>query len=236
MGEAMLRRFARDQWVRVHGTPRITVLVGNKQARTLWLQWLSVGELDGRLVEGALETSVREAVESAIANPQRPIALLASSVALRRWRDGRRDRLAAMVDEGLIEVADKERSRPAKTKAPARNIDARSAAEAALYEALQETASTRGRFELNGYISARFGSNAAEVDLLARQDRIAIEIDGYHHFTSADGYRRDRHKDLLLQTQGFVVIRVLAQDVMRDARPAIHMVSQALAYRLGERT
>jgi hypothetical protein len=31
----------------------------------------------------------------------------------------------------------------------------------------------------------------AEVDLLSRRDRIAIEIDGYHHFADLDAYRRD---------------------------------------------
>jgi very-short-patch-repair endonuclease len=61
--------------------------------------------------------------------------------------------------------------------------------------------------------------------------RTSDEIDGYYHFGDLDAYRRDRRKDLLLQTQGFVVIRVLAEDVMRDARPAVNAVCQALAYR-----
>jgi very-short-patch-repair endonuclease len=46
-----------------------------------------------------------------------------------------------------------------------------------------------------------------------------------------DAYRRDRRKDLLLQTQGFVIIRVLAEDVMRDARPAVNAVCQTPACR-----
>jgi very-short-patch-repair endonuclease len=79
----------------------------------------------------------------------------------------------------------------------------------------------------------RFGGTAAEVDLIACADGIAIEIDGYHHFTDAESYRRDRRKDLLLQTQGLIVIRVLAEDVVKDARGAIDLVCQALAYRLG---
>ncbi len=110
-------------------------------------------------------------------------------------------------------------------------INARSAAEAALLEALEATPATAGRFELNGYLSVRFGSNALEVDLLDRRDRIAIEIDGYYHFGELDAYRRDRRKDLLLQTQGFMVIRVLAEDVMRDARLVMNAVCQALACR-----
>ena len=80
----------------------------------------------------------------------------------------------------------------------------------------------------------RFGSRAAEVDLLARAERIAIEIDGVHHFADPACYRRDRRKDLLLQRCGLVVIRVLAEDVVRDPRPAVGMVCEALAYRLEE--
>ena len=81
----------------------------------------------------------------------------------------------------------------------------------------------------------RFGPRAAEIDLLSRGDRIAVEIDGVHHFADPDCYRRDRRKDLLLQTQGFVVVRLLAEDVMRDVRTSVNAVCQALAYRSEER-
>jgi len=36
MVDDILRKLARDQWVRFHGTPRITVLVGGVRARALW--------------------------------------------------------------------------------------------------------------------------------------------------------------------------------------------------------
>ena len=114
-------------------------------------------------------------------------------------------------------------------------LDARSVAEATLFEALEATPATAGRFRLNESLSVRFGSAAAEIDLLSRGDRIAIEIDGIHHFADPDCYRRDRRKDLLLQTQGFVVVRLLAEDVVRDVRSAVTAVSQVLAYRLQER-
>ena len=96
------------------------------------------------------------------------------------------------------------------------------------------TPSTRGRFLLNESLSVRFGSRAAEVDLLSRTDRIAIEIDGIHHFADADCYRRDRRKDLLMQTQGLLVVRLLAEDVLQNPRDAVNVVVQALAYRLAE--
>jgi very-short-patch-repair endonuclease len=116
-----------------------------------------------------------------------------------------------------------------------RHVDARSVAEATLFEALEATPATAGRFALNESLAVRFGGMAAEVDLLSRGDRIAIEIDGVHHFADLDGYRRDRKKDVLLQAQGLFVVRVLADDVMHDVRGAVNVVVQALAYRRKER-
>jgi very-short-patch-repair endonuclease len=51
------------------------------------------------------------------------------------------------------------------------------------------------------------------VDLLSEPLRVALEIDGYHHFRDATAYRRDRDKDVLLQRLGYTVVRVLASDV-----------------------
>jgi len=235
MSDAILRRFARDQWVRVHGTPRVTVLVGAGRARRMWQHWLEVGDLQGELHEGDLDEVARTAAARAAAAPLTPIALLTDAATLAVWRSGRRDRLAAMIAEGILEIAElaepPEPSRPPAAASSAALFDARSAAEAAMFEALEDSPSTAGRFELNGYLSVHFGAGAAEVDLLSRRDGIAIEIDGYHHFQDLDAYRRDRRKDLLLQLQGLIVIRLHAQDVLRDPRPGIVAVSQALAYR-----
>lgn len=231
MFDSVLRKLARDHWVRLHGTPRVTVLVGGDRGREIWEQWIAVSNTAATLLQGDFEPRIREAVSRALDEPAHPIAVLVTAEVASRWRAGRRDRLAAMVDEGWVAVIDEpvaERARPA-------NLDARSIAEATLYEALEATPATAGRFALNESLSVRFGPTAAEIDLLSRGDRIAIEIDGVHHFADPDCYRRDRRKDLLLQTQGFVVVRLLAEDVMRDVRSAVNAVCQALAYRLEER-
>jgi len=217
--DSVLRRLARDQWVRLHGTPCVTVLAGDVRAKKLWADWLALSRLAGTMLDGELDRDIRAAVARAADEPSHPIAVVATAAAIATWRAGRRDRLAAMVDEGLVSVE------------VARNFDARSAAEAMLFEALEATPATAGRFRLNESLSVRFGPTAAEVDLLSRGDRIAIEIDGVHHFADLDRYRRDRDKDLLLQTQGLVVVRVLAEDVMRDARAVVSTVCRALAYR-----
>jgi very-short-patch-repair endonuclease len=52
-----------------------------------------------------------------------------------------------------------------------------------------------------------------EVDLLCAGSRLAIELDGGQHLGDADAYRRDRRKDLLLQENGYLVLRFLCDDV-----------------------
>jgi|GEM_PF-2198237 len=301
MFDLVLRKLARDQWVRMHGTPRVTVLVGGPHGREIWEQWVALSGLTGALLEGDFDQQVRDAVTRAVAEPTHPIAVLANRAAAAGWRLDRSDRLAAMVDEGWIDVAsddapDDREQRPGRVEpgprstpstsagastrdegasvarkaastpddgpaerddvaaAPsgegaagergeaegrrrgrATHVDARSVAEATLFEALEGTAATAGRFALNESLSVRFGGAAAEVDLLSRGDGIAVEIDGIHHFTDLEAYRRDRKKDLLLQAQGLFVVRVLADDVMRDVRAAVNAVCQALAYRRKER-
>lgn len=245
MLDSVLRRLARDQWVRLHGTPRVTVLVGGERGREIWQQWLALSGTAGTLLAeepgagaapATLDEQIRAAVARATAEPAHPIAVLAAADAAARWRAGRRDRLAAMVDEGWTPVpeADAAAEAAARPAAPRVHFDARSLAEATLFEALEATPATTGRFRLNQSLAVRFGPSSAEIDLLSRTDGIAIEIDGVHHFADPDCYRRDRRKDLLLQTHGFVVVRLLAEDVVRDVRAAVTAVSQALAYRLGE--
>lgn len=55
-----------------------------------------------------------------------------------------------------------------------------------------------------------------EIDLLCTELPIAIEVDGMQHLASVEAYRTDRRKDWLLQEHGYVVLRFLASDVMRD--------------------
>jgi hypothetical protein len=43
--------------------------------------------------------------------------------------------------------------------------------------------------------------------------KVVIELDGPHHLHDPEAYRRDRRKDLMLQEQGYFVVRFLAEDV-----------------------
>jgi very-short-patch-repair endonuclease len=67
---------------------------------------------------------------------------------------------------------------------------------------------------LNADGGFRFGSSNVEIDLLCPALRIAIEVDGYFHFQDNSAYRRDRAKDFLMQAEGMLVLRFLAEDVI----------------------
>jgi hypothetical protein len=122
---------------------------------------------------------------------------------------------ASGADEALLESAVAAARATAAPPVTQREDDrARSAAERFLYNFLESLPETAGRFELNGDLEFAFGPRPAEVDLLCRSPRIAIELDGHFHFLGPDGYRRDRTKDWELQRRGFVVLRFLAEDVI----------------------
>lgn len=60
------------------------------------------------------------------------------------------------------------------------------------------------------------------MDLLSRELRIAVEIDGYFHFQDPERFRRDRRKDLDLQRAGYWVYRLLATDVLSQLEHILH--------------
>jgi very-short-patch-repair endonuclease len=91
---------------------------------------------------------------------------------------------------------------------------ARSATEAFLYRRLETMSELTGCFRLNAELPIPFdGSGKMEVDLLCADRRLAIELDGGQHLGDAEAYRRDRRKDRLLQENGYLVLRFLAEDV-----------------------
>jgi hypothetical protein len=106
---------------------------------------------------------------------------------------------------------------------------ARSAAERFLFTFLESLPETTGRFELNAVLDFAFGRRPAEVDLLCRSPRIAVEVDGYYHFLAADRYRRDRTKDWELQRRGYLVLRFLAADVIPQLESIRDRILEALA-------
>jgi superfamily II DNA or RNA helicase len=93
----------------------------------------------------------------------------------------------------------------------------RSATESFLYRRLETLPETKSRFSVNTPLPIAFdGLSTLEVDLLCADCRVAVELDGAQHLADPIAYRRDRRKDLLLQENGYLVLRFLAEDVGTD--------------------
>ncbi|MFZ0964997.1 MAG: DUF559 domain-containing protein [Terriglobia bacterium] len=74
------------------------------------------------------------------------------------------------------------------------------------------------------------GWGRMEVDLLSATLRIAIELGGGQHFGDADAYRRDRRKDALLQQNGYLVLRFLAEDLGKYLDQVVDAILRALSH------
>ena len=68
-------------------------------------------------------------------------------------------------------------------------------------------------------------------DLLLADARVAIDLDGPQHLLDPAAYRRDRRKDRLLQEQGYLVLRFLAEDVAKDLNAVLDSILRVLATR-----
>jgi superfamily II DNA or RNA helicase/very-short-patch-repair endonuclease len=109
---------------------------------------------------------------------------------------------------------------------------ARSASEAFLYRRLETLPETRGRFQLNADLPIPFdGFGRMEIDLLCADWRIVVEIDGGQHLADPVAYRRDRRKDQLLQENGYLVLRYLAEDLAKDLDSVLDGILRSLSSR-----
>ena len=109
---------------------------------------------------------------------------------------------------------------------------ARSATEAFLYRRLQTLPQTARRFQLNAALPIPFdGSGKMEIDLLDPSGRVAVELDGDQHLHEPQAYRRDRRKDMLLQENGYMVLRFLASDVGTHLDDVLDTIVRALVKR-----
>ena len=109
---------------------------------------------------------------------------------------------------------------------------ARSASEAFLYRRLETLPETRGRFQLNADLPIPFdGFGRMEIDLLCADSRVVVEIDGGQHLADPVAYRRDRRKDQLLQENGYLVLRYLAEDLAKELDSVLDGILRSLSSR-----
>jgi len=137
------------------------------------------------------------------------------------------------VDAGLADlfVAAAWKAVPHEAKGAER---ARSATEAFLYCRLETLTVTHGRFKLNAALPIPFNEDGTtEVDLLCAELRLAVELDGPQHFGDAAAYRRDRRKDLLLQENGFLVMRFLTDDIGERLNEVLDAILRMMEHQKG---
>jgi very-short-patch-repair endonuclease len=190
-----------------------------------------------------LDIALRVAIALVEASPLAPIAVATTPEAWGTWLAAPgREHAKAMARPYAIELAQRQpvaspaldRARrlieTARRSGTAEDDDAaRSAAERALYEALEADERSRGLFALNGTLTVVFGSRPLEIDLSCRTLRLAVEVDGFFHFRDAGAYRRDRRKDFVLQREGYFVVRVLAEDVADRLDEVVSTIHEAIA-------
>ncbi len=118
------------------------------------------------------------------------------------------------------------------TRPPSDRDRARSASEAFLFQRLQSLAETTGLFRLNAKLAIPFdGWSEMEVDLFCADLKLAIEIDGPQHLSDPAAYRRDRRKDAMLQENGCLVLRFLAEDLGKHLDATLDAILRAAAHR-----
>lgn len=91
---------------------------------------------------------------------------------------------------------------------------------------------TSGLFGLNAKLPIPFDVwSEMEVDLFSAELKIAIGIDGPQHLSDPAAYRRDRRKDVLLQENGCLVLRFLAEDLGKHLVATFDAILRAVVHR-----
>jgi superfamily II DNA or RNA helicase/very-short-patch-repair endonuclease len=107
---------------------------------------------------------------------------------------------------------------------------ARSATEAFLFRRLETLPEAKGRFRVNAPLPIPFdGMGRLEVDLLCADARVAVELDGAQHLADPVAYRRDRRKDHLIQENGYLVLRFLAEDIGKELDSVLDSILRSVS-------
>ncbi|MEA5462544.1 endonuclease domain-containing protein [Leptothoe sp. PORK10 BA2] len=69
------------------------------------------------------------------------------------------------------------------------------------------------------------------VDLLWKEGRVVVEIDGYRHHGNRFGFIQDRNRDYELLISDYIVLRLPHDEVMSDAEVAIEKIRDVVRFR-----
>ncbi len=69
------------------------------------------------------------------------------------------------------------------------------------------------------------------VDLLWRDGRVVVEIDGYYYHSRPENFRADRHRDYSLLISGYLVLRLPHDEVLADPQLALEKIRDVVKFR-----
>jgi very-short-patch-repair endonuclease len=99
------------------------------------------------------------------------------------------------------------------------------------FKRLETLPATSGRFGLNVEVPIPFDQRGLmEIDFLCERTKVAIELDGSQHLGDETAWRRDRKKDMLLQRNGYFVLRFLTTDIAKDLDDVLDSIIAALTH------
>jgi very-short-patch-repair endonuclease len=91
---------------------------------------------------------------------------------------------------------------------------------------------TASLFALNSVLDFVFAPHrSVEVETVFHTLKLIVEINGYYHFQDPMAYRRDRRKDLEPQKHGYLVIPILATDVVEHFEDVMETILVAVEFR-----
>lgn len=71
-----------------------------------------------------------------------------------------------------------------------------------------------------------------EVDAVWPEPRLVVELDGYEFHKTRAAFERDRHRDAILQTAGYRVVRLTARRIDRDLPEVVAVMRRLLGTRV----
>jgi very-short-patch-repair endonuclease len=105
----------------------------------------------------------------------------------------------------------------------------RSPGEMLLAERLAGEPDLAGLFEFNAAVDAAGGGRFI-ADLLWREGRLVIEVDGYGPHSSLQAFCRDRDRDFRLLLSGYRVVRIPHGELSASPEGALGKIRMAVRY------
>jgi very-short-patch-repair endonuclease len=207
-----------------HLYPRATLKDSSRQREDTFQPWL--------LFIGQLIDSLRAAAALTAEYPTLPVGIATSAEGLIETllNEETPPELASAALQGLVSVEPIE-DRILSTIITARQLSPllRSPYEGLIYYMLETREATRGRFQTNKRLSKPNSNGSYELDLVADDFKLVIEIDGAQHDAPLQ-VKRDEAKQRDLEALGYRVRRFSTHQVSTDPVGVWNLIAEQLQF------